>query len=129
MGCKESNQTNKQILLPPPCWREGGGGGGKGKEATYSNILCCYITTCIWQTEGVIIWSVTDQTWSLPGKFAHLYDFSIRSFDCMVCRLFHTLSRNDFRSNVIRPISYQMYTLLTLKALRKNASENVVCCK
>ena len=30
--------------------------------------------------------------------------FSIRSFDCMVCRSFHTLSRYDFRSNVIRPI-------------------------
>ena len=29
--------------------------------------------------------------------------FSIRSFDCMVCRSFHTLSRYDFRSDVIRP--------------------------
>ena len=79
------------------------GGGGGGEEATYSNILCCNIATCIWRTEGVIIWSLTGQTWSLPG-FAHLYDFSIRSFDCMVCRSFHTLSRYDFRSNVIRPI-------------------------
>ena len=39
-------------------------------------------------------------------KFAHLYDFSIRSFDCMVYRSFPTLSRYDFRSNVIRPNFY-----------------------
>ena len=44
-------------------------------------------------------------TWSLPGKYAHLYDFSIRSFDCMVCRSFHTQSRYGFRSNVIRPLA------------------------
>ena len=25
--------------------------------ATYSNILCCNITTCIWRTERVITWS------------------------------------------------------------------------
>ena len=42
-------------------------------------------------------------TWSLPGKFAHLYDFSILSFDCMVCSSFRTQSRYDFRSNVISP--------------------------
>ena len=29
--------------------------------------------------------------------------FSIRSFDCIVCRSFHTLSRHNFRSHVIRP--------------------------
>ena len=34
---------------------------------------------------------------SLPGKFAHLYDFLIRSFDCKVCRSFHNLSWYDFR--------------------------------
>ena len=39
-----------------------------------------------------------------PNNFAHLNDFSIRSFDCMVLRLFHTSSRYDFRSNVIRPL-------------------------
>ena len=85
--------------------------------ATYSNIICGNITTCIWRTEGVITWSqpghtwsLPDQpghylvtTWSLPGKFAHLYDFSIRSFDCMVCYSFHTLSWHDFRSNLICP--------------------------
>ena len=36
-------------------------------------------------------------------KFANLNDLSIRSFDCMVLRSFHTPSRYDFRSNVIRP--------------------------
>ena len=40
----------------------------------------------------------------LPGKFAHLNQLSIRSFDCMVLRSFHTPSRYDFRSNVIRPL-------------------------
>ena len=39
----------------------------------------------------------------LPGKFAHLNQLSIRSFDCMVLRSFHTPSRYDFRLNVIRP--------------------------
>ena len=39
----------------------------------------------------------------LPGKFAHLNQLFIRSFDCMVLRSFHTPSRYDFRSNVIRP--------------------------
>ena len=40
---------------------------------------------------------------SLPRKFAHLYVLSIRSFDCLVLRSFHTPSQCDFRSNVIRP--------------------------
>ena len=39
----------------------------------------------------------------LPGKFAHLNVFSIRSFDCMVLCSFHTPSLYDFRSNVIHP--------------------------
>ena len=39
----------------------------------------------------------------IPGKFAHLNELSIRSFDCMVLRSFHTPSRYDFHSNVIRP--------------------------
>ena len=39
----------------------------------------------------------------LPRKFAHLNDLSIHSFDCMVLRSFHTSSRYDFHSNVIRP--------------------------
>ena len=72
--------------------------------ATYSNIIYGNIT--IWRTEGVTTWSQPCHTWSLSGKFAHLYDFSIRSFDYMVCRSFHTLSRYDFRSNVIRPSSH-----------------------
>ena len=37
------------------------------------------------------------------GKFAHFDYLSIRSFDCMVLRSFHTPSRYDFRSNVLRP--------------------------
>ena len=40
---------------------------------------------------------------SLPGKFAHLNVLSIRSFDCMALRSFHTPQRYGFRSNVIRP--------------------------
>ena len=51
-------------------------------------------------------------TWSLPGKLAHLYDFSIRSFDCMVCRSFHTLSQYDFHSNIIRPSQSHMSKLM-----------------
>ena len=61
------------------------------------NTICGNTTIC--RMEGVI-------TWSLPGKFAHLYEFLIRSFDCMVCRSFHTLSQYDIGSNVIRPIKY-----------------------
>ena len=52
-------------------------------------------------------------TRSLPGKFAHLYDFSIRSFYCRVCRSFHTLSRYDFRSNVFRVNSYLQWLVCT----------------
>ena len=43
----------------------------------------------IWRTEVVI---------------THMNDLYIHSFDCMVCRSFHTTSRYDFRSNVIRLI-------------------------
>ena len=39
----------------------------------------------------------------LPGKFAHLNDLSIRCFDCMVRRSFHSPSWYDFLSNVIHP--------------------------
>ena len=39
---------------------------------------------------------------SLPEKFAHLNDLSIRSYDCMFLRSFHTPSQYDFYSNVIR---------------------------
>ena len=63
------------------------------------NIICGNTCITICHTEVVI-------TWSLPGKFPHLYEFSISSFHCMVCRSFHTLSQYDFRSNVIRLIKY-----------------------
>ena len=92
---------------------------GTNIVAPYEIIFLCRNIT-IWLTEGVITCSLTGQTWSLPGKFAHLYDFLIRSFHCMVCRSFHTLSRYDFRSNVIRPpilgkISSHVITRLNLR--------------
>ena len=43
---------------------------------------------------------------SLPGKFTHFSVLSIRSFDCMVLRSFHTPSWYEFRSNVIRPLIF-----------------------
>ena len=46
---------------------------------------------------------VTDYAALKVEKFANLNDLSIRSFDCMVLRSFHTPSRYDFHSNVIRP--------------------------
>ena len=51
-----------------------------------------------------------ERKWSLPGKFSHLYEFSLPghylengSFDCIVCHSYHTLSRYAFFSNIIRP--------------------------
>ena len=41
---------------------------------------------------------------TFTGKFAHLNVLSIRSFDSMFLRSFHTPSRYDFRSNVIHPM-------------------------
>ena len=62
-----------------------------------------YIIIIIYFTHTVVVTKLVIAL-SLPGKFALLNDLSIRSFDCMVCRSFHTPSRYDFRSNVIRPL-------------------------
>ena len=48
----------------------------------------------------------------IPGKFAHLNGLSIRSYDCMVLRSFHTPSLFTFRSKVIRPYFMFLYNKL-----------------
>ena len=42
---------------------------------------------------------------SLPEKLTHVNDLSIRSFDCMVSRSFHTQLLFDFSSNVTSPFN------------------------
>ena len=92
----------------------------KRNGTTYSNILCDNIT--IWQREWVITWSLPGKVahlyefslpghypGPLPGRFTYLYDFSVHAFDCMVSPSFHTLSRYDFHSNVICPYQVQGY--------------------
>ena len=66
-------------------------------------------------TERILIYT------SLPGKFAHLNVLSIRSFDCMVLRSFHSPSRYDFRSNVIRT-NYQPDISLSIFYVHKGST-------